>query len=153
MTEKSDVSRSQKGMKIIGLGVDIVEISRVERLMRETPRFLERVFGPEEIARIKRSKSPARHAAARFAAKEAVAKAIGTGVRGFSFKDIVVLNDASGRPYVELRDAAREVAALAGVSEVAISLSFSRDNAVASAVAIGDGSGQESGRPSRIIQL
>lgn len=125
-------------MRIFGLGVDIVELSRIERIIEQHPRFLERVFSPEERQRINRSKSPARHAAARFAAKEAVAKALGTGIKGFSFSDIVILNDAAGRPYVELRGRARDVALASGVVEIAVSLSFGRDNAVASAVALGE---------------
>lgn len=123
-------------LKISGVGIDLIEIHRIEKALTEHRRFAERIFCPEELEGFKAGKELARHAAARFAAKEAVAKALGTGISGFSFKDIVILKDEAGKPIVELRGKAREIAKNKGVEEVAISLSFTRTNAVASAVAL-----------------
>lgn len=120
----------------LSLGIDIVEIERIEKILLKRKRFLQRVFSPEELEGIDRRKNFARHIAGRFAGKEAVAKAMGTGINGFSFKEIVILKDRNGKPRVELRGKAKEVAISRGISEIAISLSFTRENAVASAVAI-----------------
>ncbi len=83
------------------LGVDIVEINRVRRLARRTPRFLKRVFTPEEISYCNSKKNPWQHFAVRFAAKEAVWKALGT--KGITLRNISVGRDARGKPSVLLK--------------------------------------------------
>lgn len=120
----------------LNLGIDIVEIERIEKILSKRKRFLERIFSQEELAGIEKRKNFVRHVAVRFAAKEAVAKAMGTGINGFSFRDILILSDKNGKPRVELRGKAKEIAMAKGISEIAISFSFTRKNAVASAVAI-----------------
>ena len=83
------------------IGLDIVEIDRVRRLARRTPRFLKRVFTEEEISYCKSRKNPWQHFAVRFAAKEAVWKAWGKG--GLSLKDISVTRGSNGKPGVGLK--------------------------------------------------
>ena len=113
-------------------GVDIIEISRVRRtLERYGRRFLDRVYTPAEIAYC-RERAP--NLAARFAAKEATMKALGTGVRGVSWKDIEVIRHESGAPAIKLHGRCKQRAQRLGVQEVAISLSHSREYAVASVV-------------------
>ncbi len=122
-------------MRIVGFGVDIVEIERIRKGLAET-RLADRVFRPDEISYASRKRDPARHLAARFAGKEAVSKALGTGVRGFSFTDIEIGKERTGQPTVTLHGKAAAVAKGLGIDEVMVSLSYSRSNAVASAVAL-----------------
>ena len=113
-------------------GIDIIEISRVRRVLEQYgQRFLDRIFTPAEIAYC-RERAP--NLAARFAAKEATMKALGTGVRGVGWKDIEVVRQESGAPSIELHGRAKQRAQRLGVQEVAVSLSHSRDYAVASVV-------------------
>jgi len=113
-------------------GIDIIEISRVGRVLeRYGRRFLERVFTPDEIAYC-RERPP--NLAARFAAKEATMKALGTGVRGVGWKDIEVVRHASGAPSIKLHGRCKQRAQRLGVQEIAVSLSHSREYAVASVV-------------------
>ena len=120
-----------------GIGVDMLEIARMERVIERRPSFLKRVFTKEERAYCDRRARPAEHYAARFAAREAVLQALGTGFSGgIGFKDVSVANDESGRPVAVLKGRAAEVAAERGVQEVALSLSHTRDVAVANAVLV-----------------
>jgi holo-[acyl-carrier protein] synthase len=121
---------------ITGLGVDIVEIDRMREALRRHPRLRERLFSEEERAYCDRRNRPEIHYAMRFAAKEAVLKALGTGFSGVRFRDVEVVRDERGRPVPRLSGRAAEVAAAAGVVEMHLSLSFTHANAVASAVAI-----------------
>ena len=113
-------------------GIDIIEISRVRQVLeRYGRRFLERVYTPGEIAYC-RERPP--NLAARFAAKEATMKALGTGVRGVGWKDIEVVRHESGAPAIRLHGRCKQRAQRLGVQEIAISLSHSREYAVASVV-------------------
>ncbi len=86
-------------MALAGIGVDMLEIARMERTMRRRPSFLRRVFTEEERAYCDACARPAEHYAARFAAREAVVKALGTGFsNGVGFSDVSVTTDAQGRP-------------------------------------------------------
>ena len=132
-------------MALAGIGVDIIEIARVERALKRTPRMAQRLFTDEERAYCERTARPAQHYAGRFAAREAVLKALGTGFsQGIGLKDVSVTRDESGRPQVLLAGRAAEVAAEQGVLEIALALSFTRDMAVANAVAV-----TEAARPHR----
>lgn len=123
-------------MALAGVGVDIVEIARMECILRRTPRFARRVFTDEERAYCERTARPAAHYACRFAAREAVLKALGCGFgAGVGFDDVCVTQDEAGRPRVLLLRRAAEIAAELGVLEVAISLSSTHEVAVANAVA------------------
>jgi len=119
-------------------GVDLVEISRIERMLtRYGDRFLERVFTPAEILYCRAR--PA-ELAARFAAKEAVSKALGVGVRmiardGINWRDVEVIGDMRGKPLVCLHGRAAERAGELGLTEWAVSLSHTREQAIAFVVA------------------
>lgn len=119
-------------------GVDLVEISRVERILeRYGERFLERVFTPAEVLYTRRRP---RELAARFAAKEAVAKALGVGMRmmardGIGWREAEVIGDQRGKPLVRLYGRAAERAEELGLTEWAVSLSHTDDHAIAFVVA------------------
>lgn len=124
-------------MSEAGIGVDIVDIDRMARVLQKTPSFKTRVFTDEERSYCDATSRPAVHYACRFAAREAVLKALGTGFsQGCGRKDVSVSRDPQGRPYAILNGRAREIAESLNVQEVAISLSFTRDLAVANAMAI-----------------
>jgi len=123
---------------IIGIGVDLVKISRIERAAKEHTAFLERVFTQKERDYCSRQKYPAQHFAARFAAKEAVLKAFGTGMSaGMKWTDIEVLHGGGGGPIVNLFGTARDLADLKGVRQVLLSYSHDEGYAVAQAVLVG----------------
>lgn len=121
----------------VGLGVDIVEVERMRKILERTPSFRERVFSEGERAYCDATSCPEAHYATRFAAKEAVLKALGTGfAQGIGVRDIEVRRTSKGRPYVVLSGRAREVAREQGVRELPISLSYTHVEAVACAMAI-----------------
>jgi len=114
------------------VGIDIIEIERVEAaLARFGERFLRRVFTPMEVALFR---GRPHELAARFAAKEAVMKALGTGVRGVAWREIEVLPNRRGKPLVFLHGRARERAEALGIRGLDVSMSHSRRYAVALAV-------------------
>lgn len=121
----------------VGLGVDIVQIARMKAILERTPSFRTRVFSEEERAYCDATSVPEIHYATRFAAKEAVLKALGTGFsEGIGVRDIEVKRNTKGRPYVALTGRAREVAHAQGVQELPLSLSYTHTDAVACAMAI-----------------
>lgn len=123
-----------------GVGVDIVEISRVAVAWQRWPgRFATRVYAARELEYCLAKKQPAACLAARFAAKEAVMKALGLGLGRCRWLDIEISLVAGARPEVILWGAAREQAASQGITRVGVSLSHSREHAVALAVAEGGG--------------
>ncbi|MBR3317372.1 MAG: holo-ACP synthase [Atopobiaceae bacterium] len=126
-------------MALAGIGVDMVEIARMEKVLARRPNFAKRVFTDDERAYCDRMARPAQHYAARFAAREAVLKALGTGFsRGIGFADVSVTRNDAGQPQARLAGRAAEVAAELGVHEVALSLSYTHEVAVANAVAVTD---------------
>ena len=126
-------------MSVLGVGVDLVENARIEHsLERFGERFLRRVFTDGEIAYSQSMKFPGRHLAARFAAKEAVSKAFGTGIgKAMGWKDIDVRRKESGEPYVVLEGGAKELAEERKVSKVSITLSHTEHHAMAMIVVEG----------------
>ena len=126
-------------MTIIGLGVDITETARIATsIERHGEHFLKRIFTAGEIAYCSRMRDPMPFYAARFAAKEAVSKALGTGLGGdMAFCEIDIQRKESGEPFVVLTGAGAATAARLGVVEVRVSLSHSEHYAVANALAIG----------------
>lgn len=121
--------------ELLGVGVDLCGIARIERAI-EKEHFYERVFTPEERAYLdQKGKSRAQSAAAMFAAKEAVAKALGTGFSGGVMPwNISVVHDEKGAPAAELTGAAKERLEQIGGAGVQISLSHEGDSAIAFAV-------------------
>ena len=114
-----------------GLGNDIVEIARIKQAIERTPKFRGRVFTPKEVEIVEVKKDPYPSFAGRFAAKEAVAKAFGTGVRGFKLTDIEIINDDLGKPMVILKGKLKEK-----YENYRIELSISHSREYATAVAI-----------------
>ena len=137
-------------MSILGIGVDAIEIARVRTACTRTPGLLERLFTDGERARCTSRQGQWRFGglAARFAAKEAVAKALGTGIRGFGWRDVEVVTDDLGKPAVQLHAAADEVGARLGVATVHVSLSTSTDLALAYVVLEGTARSGTGGRSS-----
>jgi len=123
-------------VSVLGVGVDIVECSRIRHsLERFGERFLHRVFTAGEIEYCQAMKYPARHFAARFAAKESVSKAFGTGIgKAMGWRDIDIRREGSGQPFVVLEGGAQKLAAERGVSAVWVSLSHTDHHAVATVV-------------------
>lgn len=114
------------------VGIDLIEIDRVRRVLQRHPeRFLQRVYTEREVAYCRGRVS---ELAARFAAKEAVMKALGTGVRGIAWREIEVLPNRRGKPLVLLHGKAADRATAIGLHELDISLSHSHEIAVASVV-------------------
>ena len=123
---------------VVGLGVDIVEIERMKVALARRSRMKQRLFSEEDQWYCEHKARPEVHYALRFAAKEAVLKALGTGFSGMRFLDVEVARDEKGRPYPRLYGAAKEYADKMGICEMHLSLSYTKDTAVASAVAITD---------------
>ncbi|WP_293830357.1 holo-ACP synthase [uncultured Phascolarctobacterium sp.] len=116
---------------IVGIGCDIIEIERIARAIKRES-FIQRVFTAKEAAYCQsRGQQAAASFAARFAAKEAVLKALGTGLREGSLQEIAVANDALGKPLVQLNGHFAALSRQLGVKNIQISLSHSRDFAVA----------------------
>lgn len=124
-------------MSVIGVGVDVLEIARMRSALARTPSLAQRLFTDAERATCTSRRGDVRVSglAARFAAKEAVAKALGTGLRGFSFRDIEVCSDPLGKPEVVLHNGAADLADRLGVARVHVSLSTSAELALAHVVA------------------
>lgn len=126
-------------MTLAGIGVDMLEIARMQHALDERPYFIRRLFTEDERMYCEHTALPAEHYAGRFAAREAVLKALGLGFgNGVGIGDVSVVRDDSGRPRVLLAGRAAEVAREQGVREVALSISHTHDVAVANAVAVTD---------------
>lgn len=126
---------------IVGTGVDIAETARIEQVLgRHGERFVGRVFTPEEIAYCEKFKNKAERYAARFAAKEAAFKALGTGWgNGVRWLDVEVIHQPSGKPELVLRGRAEELARELGVTRTAISISHADHYVVAQVIFESDG--------------
>lgn len=122
---------------VVGLGTDLIEIERVQQsLDRFGERFMQKIFTEGEIAYCQQKKQAAESFASRFAAKEATAKALGTGIsRGIAWKEIEVRREAGGRPTLHLNGRAAERAAAMGVRHFHLSLTHSRQVAMAVVIA------------------
>lgn len=125
----------------VGLGVDLVDIDRMRTIIARTPSFRSKHFTEGEREYCESKADPATHYAARFAAKEAVVKALGCGfTRGIRPHDIEVVSAKSGKPDVALSGVALEVAREIGAKEIPISISHTRTDAIACAIAITESS-------------
>lgn len=121
---------------IKGIGTDIIEIDRVAKAMANG-RFMSKCYTQKEISYISSKGNEAETAAAVFCAKEAVAKALGTGFSGFSPRDVEITRNEMGKPEVTLYDKAKKTAEAAGIFVIHVSLTHCRDHAAAFAVAEG----------------
>jgi len=125
-------------MEIRGIGIDIVEVERIEQaLARWGDAFVSRVFTPGEDVRSRHPRVRSQRLAARFAAKEAVMKALGLGWRTMAWHEIEIVHDPLGRPSVHLRGGAARAAEQRGVGAIHVTLSHTHALALAGAVALG----------------
>jgi holo-[acyl-carrier protein] synthase len=122
-------------VEIVGLGVDICEIARMERALARHPTMRQRVFTPEEIAYCDTKARPAESFAGRFAAREATIKALG-GYRGKRWQDISVGRHPSGAPSIALDGNAKRRADAQGIDRILITFTHEKTSAVAVAVAV-----------------
>jgi holo-[acyl-carrier protein] synthase len=120
---------------IVGLGVDMCEIARMERAISRHPTFRDRVFTPEEIAYCDSKARPAESYAGRSAAREATIKALG-GYRGRRWQDISITRHPSGAPAIRLDGNAKRRADALGITDVLISFTHEKTSAVAFAIAV-----------------
>lgn len=114
---------------IFGIGTDIIEIERIETAIERNPKFLEKMFTEREIELFKSRNFKNETIAGSFCVKEAVSKALGTGIRGFAFKDIEVLRDSLGKPEVILGDKITNI--INKNLKVHASISHNNDTAIA----------------------
>jgi holo-[acyl-carrier protein] synthase len=120
----------------IAHGIDLVDFGRIEQMLdRHGRRFLERVFTVREQSDAEAVKNRIEKLAGRFAAKEAISKALGTGIRGIQWREMEVISDPQGKPLVQLHGEATNRAKELGITSWAISLSHSQDYAVAFVIA------------------
>jgi holo-[acyl-carrier protein] synthase len=121
---------------IVSVGIDMIEVGRVRATLRRTPRFVERVFTASERAYCDgRGAVAAQHYAARFAAKEAAMKALGTGWRdGLAWQDIEIAHDAAGAPVILFHKRARELFTQSGATRAHVSISHTAEHAIAQVV-------------------
>ncbi|MDB4353867.1 holo-ACP synthase [Akkermansiaceae bacterium] len=127
-------------MRLIGIGIDVVEVDRVRSSLDEFgDRFLDRIFTPSEQEYCNRQKRPEIHLAARFAAKEAISKAFGTGIgKEIGWLDIEIVRKESGEPEVRLSGDGQRFADAQNATEIKVSLSHAQHYAAANAVVMGD---------------
>lgn len=121
---------------IIGIGVDIIEIKRIEDAILRNKLFINKIFTEREVESLKVKNFKSESIAGRFAAKEAVSKALGLGFRGFSFRDIEVCNDLLGKPLVLLIGKAHDIAENISINgyNIHVSISHDRERAIAYAI-------------------
>jgi holo-[acyl-carrier protein] synthase len=126
-------------MQIIGLGTDIIECNRIARMLTQHgERFTSHVYTVEEVRYCSERKVSEQHFAGRWAAKEAVLKAFGTGwVAGIAWRDVEIVIQPGGKPIIRLHRGAAEKGTELGITEVLISISHCKSHATAMAVAVG----------------
>ena len=128
---------------IVGIGLDVVHVNRLER-WQKIPGLMERYFHPEELmAAMNKGSSATLSLAARFAAKEAFGKALGTGLSGITLKNILVVNNYNGKPDLKLFGNALEALNRVGGKTVHLSLTHERDNALAMVIIEGGPDGRQ----------
>ena len=121
---------------MIGIGIDLVDVDRFRNSLLRTPKLKERLFRPQEQNYAELQSDPTERYAVRFAAKEAVLKALGLGLGSISFHDIEVVHTVSGEPSLRLHSKAIEIASEAGVEKWLLTLTHTHRTAAAVAVAL-----------------
>jgi holo-[acyl-carrier protein] synthase len=118
---------------IYGIGIDLIEVERIRKQLANGDRFKDRIFTPDEIAYCESKKNKAQNYAARFAAKEAFFKALGTGWRGgLAFDQVEIVSDSLGKPEIRLHGKAEQLITEKGITNICVSLTHLKD--IASAV-------------------
>ena len=127
---------NRKSQMILGVGIDIIEVARIASSFEKFGgRFVNRILLPDEIAYCQSHKNPAPFLAARFAAKEAISKAFGTGIgAALGWQDMEIRRKASGEPFVVLHGKGRELFASRGAKQLLVSLSHTQHYAAVTAV-------------------
>ena len=133
---------------IAGLGTDIVEIQRIRAIIKRRGHvFVSRIFTVAEREYCSRASDSTARFAGRFAAKEAVLKALGTGLRGMRWQDVEITRNEEGKPSVRLHGGAAQIAEKQGITHIHLSISHSRDYALAYAIAWQKGEDANACRP------
>jgi holo-[acyl-carrier protein] synthase len=117
------------------VGIDIVDIARIRKAVERTPRFLNRVFTVQEIEYCLQKKDPYPSLAARFAAREALRKLDPVFIEGMSFQDSEIVTDSKGKPQLVLNGEARKRVRNAGIRDISVSLSHTKEQAIAIVIA------------------
>ena len=123
-------------MNILDIGVDIVEIDRIKEALTKNERFLNKLFTKNEIEYFNSKNFKVETIAGNFAAKEAISKAIGTGIRNFKFSDMEILRNDLGKPVVKTYNNLKQICIDFNVLDIKVSISHSNKYAVANAIAI-----------------
>lgn len=127
----------EDNLKILGLGLDIIEIDRIREAYQRHKNFIERIFSIEERRQLINKKNIFPSLAVRFSAKEAFIKALGGKYEGWCWRDIEILTGLNGKPEIRLKNKALEEAVKRGIKDIKISLSHSNKYAVAVVIILG----------------
>ncbi len=122
-------------MNIIDIGIDIIEIERIREALNKKGNFLKKMFTDKEIEMFEHKGNSVQTIAGNFAAKEAISKSLGLGIRGYNFRDIEILRDDLGKPIVKTYNNLEQICINYSVLEIKVSISHGRDYAVANAIA------------------
>ena len=125
---------------IIGIGTDIVQVNRIEKVIKRTKCFIDKAFTDKEIEYIRKKNNNSQTIAGYFAAKEAMAKALGTGFRGVGLRDIEIINDSLGKPSIRISDKIEKILQCQNYN-IFLSISHTNENAIAFVVLEGIGYG------------
>lgn len=123
-------------MNIIDIGIDITEIDRIREALDKKGNFLKKMFTDKEIEMFEQRGNSIQTIAGNFAAKEAISKSLGLGIRGYNFKDIEILRDDLGKPIVNTYNNLEKICIKYSILEIKVSISHGRDYAVANAIAV-----------------
>lgn len=123
-------------MNILDIGIDIIEIDRIKNSLNKRGDFLKKLFTDKEIELFESKGYKAETIAGNFAAKEAISKSLGLGIRGYNFKDIEILRDDLGKPIVNTYNNLEKICIDYNISQIKVSISHGKDYAVANAIAI-----------------
>lgn len=123
-------------MNILDIGIDIVEIGRIKNALKNNDNFLKKLFTEKEIELFKEKGYAPETIAGNFAAKEAISKSLGLGIRGYDLKNIEILRDKLGKPIVKTHNNLEKICENYNVLEIKVSISHGKDYAVANAMTI-----------------
>ncbi|WP_455539764.1 holo-ACP synthase [Terrisporobacter sp.] len=123
-------------MNILDIGTDIIEVERIKNSLSKRGDFLRKIFTDKEIEMFQLKGNNPQTIAGNFAAKEAVSKSLGLGIRGYNFKDIEILRDDLGKPVVKTYNNLQKICIQYSILEIKVSISHTRDYAVANAITI-----------------
>ena len=123
-------------MNILDMGTDIIEVDRIKNALNKRGDFLKKIFTEQEIQMFEQKGNNIQTIAGNFAAKEAISKSLGLGIRGYNFRDIEILRNNLGKPVVKTYNNLNQICIQYNVEEIKVSISHSENYAVANAIAI-----------------